>query len=194
VTRSPTDTRAASTTPYNSRSIRTPTLFFGPEELLRFLADYELRRDIGSHCEYSNYGYALLGYLLEQALRSTAEDMLRFVGAALGLMQSDLTEPFDLLEEGRFTTGMPNIQNSLGRHTYEAHEVELLWHDGGTGGFSSFIGFCEATKTGVVVLANSTFEVASVGFQVLDPATEPAELPAEVTPANEILQAYVWSL
>jgi len=31
---------------------------------------------------------------------------------------------------------------------------DIIWHNGGTGGFSSYIGICPKTKVGVVVLAN----------------------------------------
>jgi CubicO group peptidase (beta-lactamase class C family) len=43
-----------------------------------------------------------------------------------------------------------------------------LWHNGGTGGFASFLGFDPAEKTGVVLLANSDRQPDGTGFKVLD--------------------------
>ena len=45
---------------------------------------------------------------------------------------------------------------------------ELLFHNGATGGFRSFVGFVPATHTGVVVLSNSARSVDALGFRILD--------------------------
>jgi len=42
----------------------------------------------------------------------------------------------------------------------------LLWHNGGTGGFRSFMGFDPTSKNGVVVLSNSVDEVDSMGMKI----------------------------
>jgi D-alanyl-D-alanine-carboxypeptidase/D-alanyl-D-alanine-endopeptidase len=43
----------------------------------------------------------------------------------------------------------------------------LVWHNGGTGGYASFVGFTRETEAAVVVLANSEKSVDSVGVDVL---------------------------
>jgi hypothetical protein len=43
-----------------------------------------------------------------------------------------------------------------------------VWHNGGTGGFHSFCGFDPVSRTGVVVLANSTEDIDDIGFHLLD--------------------------
>lgn len=43
----------------------------------------------------------------------------------------------------------------------------LVWHNGGTGGYTSFVGFTRETEAAVVVLANSEESVDSVGVDVL---------------------------
>jgi CubicO group peptidase (beta-lactamase class C family) len=43
-----------------------------------------------------------------------------------------------------------------------------LWHNGGTGGFASFLGFDPAEKTGIVLLANSDRQPDGTGFKILD--------------------------
>jgi hypothetical protein len=43
----------------------------------------------------------------------------------------------------------------------------LVWHNGGTGGYRSFVGFTPETEAAVVVLANSAKSVDSVGVEIL---------------------------
>jgi CubicO group peptidase (beta-lactamase class C family) len=43
----------------------------------------------------------------------------------------------------------------------------LVWHNGGTGGYASFVGFTRETEAAVVVVANSEKSVDSVGVDVL---------------------------
>lgn len=44
----------------------------------------------------------------------------------------------------------------------------MLFHNGGTGGFRSFVGFVPATHTAVVVLSNSAHSVDALGFRILE--------------------------
>jgi Beta-lactamase len=66
----------------------------------------------------------------------------------------------------RRPTGTLGLEIALGWHvtTEEGRptEREFVWHNGGTGGFSSFVGFCPQTRVGIVVLANS--EIASTSW------------------------------
>jgi hypothetical protein len=43
----------------------------------------------------------------------------------------------------------------------------LLWHNGGTSGFRSFVGAARATGTAVVVLSNSARSVDRLGLRLL---------------------------
>lgn len=43
----------------------------------------------------------------------------------------------------------------------------LHWHNGGTGGFSSFVGFVKARRLGLVVLSNASSEVDSLAYSLL---------------------------
>jgi CubicO group peptidase (beta-lactamase class C family) len=103
------------------------------------------------------------------ALRSSASDMLRFASANLGLFPSDLEAAMQRLQEGRHETGTPGIQTSLGWHTYSRYDKEIIWHDGQTGGYHSFLGILADEKTGVVVLVNSNYDIDAIGLHLLDP-------------------------
>ena len=46
----------------------------------------------------------------------------------------------------------------------------VIWHNGGTGGFRSFLGFTEDGRFGVVVLANALAAVDPLGLRLLQAA------------------------
>ncbi len=48
----------------------------------------------------------------------------------------------------------------------------MLWHNGGTGGYSSFIGFDPESQVGVVVLSNAAALVDYLGFRLLNRARD----------------------
>jgi len=45
----------------------------------------------------------------------------------------------------------------------------IVWHNGGTGGYRSFIGFTADGRHGVVILTNTATQVDELGFAALDP-------------------------
>jgi hypothetical protein len=66
----------------------------------------------------------------------------------------------------------------LGWLIREAHGRTIHWHNGGTGGYHSFVGFDKERKTGVVVLSNSTHDIDDIGFHLLVPQLELATFKA----------------
>lgn len=107
------------------------------------------------------------------ALRSTANDLLRFLAAHLGYDESPLAPAIAATTAVRHPTGVPGLEIALGWHVLRtAGGRELVWHNGGTGGYRSFIGFDPQRRVGVVVLSN-TFTAAGVddiGQHLIDPA------------------------
>jgi CubicO group peptidase (beta-lactamase class C family) len=104
------------------------------------------------------------------ALRSTANDMLTFVAANLGATPSPLASAMSAMLTDRRPTGMPGLDVALAWHIFTRNGDELVWHNGGTGGYRSFIGFSPRTKVGVVVLSNTSTVagVDDIGLHVLD--------------------------
>lgn len=125
------------------------------------------------------------------ALRSTARDMLKFLQAAIGLKKTSLRAAFDLTMKDRLQTKDPEMQIALGWHIYNKFGSEILWHNGGTGGFRSFCGFRPDTRTGVVVLGNSTIEVGDIGLHLLNSSHELKAVPKTVPVDRKILESYV---
>jgi CubicO group peptidase (beta-lactamase class C family) len=98
------------------------------------------------------------------AIRSSITDMLRYLEANLAA---------DLDVKDRRTNGIGAILADAHRARYDKgpsgmslglawHRLPgpggdtIVWHNGGTGGFTSFLGFSTKRKMGVVVLTNST--------------------------------------
>ncbi len=103
------------------------------------------------------------------AYRSTATDMAKFVAAASGAVSTPLDAAFALMLRQTRPAGADTVIG-LGWFVLDHGERQLVWHNGGTGGFSSFIGFDRASKAGAVVLSNMATEtlVDDIGLHLLD--------------------------
>jgi len=100
------------------------------------------------------------------ALRSTAADMLRYATAHVSGEASPLAEALAQVQAPRFTVDAAT-QIGLGWHIADGR---YRWHNGGTGGFETFVGFDPASRTAVVVLSDTaaSFQpVTQVGLALL---------------------------
>ena len=106
------------------------------------------------------------------ALRSTANDLLTFLAANIGLEKSPLAESMAAMIAARRPTGSPGLEIALGWHIWTRDGHEIIWHNGGTGGYRTWIGFEPKTRTGVVVLSNMSTNAGAddIGLHLLDPA------------------------
>jgi hypothetical protein len=99
------------------------------------------------------------------AIRSTANDMLRYLRANMGLDPSPLAEAMQFAQAPRrdmnrnMRVGLAWITTARG----------IVWHNGGTGGYHSFLGFDAERRQGVVILCNTAADVDDLGFAVLNP-------------------------
>ena len=105
------------------------------------------------------------------ALRSSANDMLTFLAANLGYVSSSLAPAMASMLAVRRPTGIPGFSEiGLGWLISKPSDRELVWHNGGTGGYRSFIGYDRKNRVGIVVLSN-TFTAAGIddiGMHLLD--------------------------
>jgi len=92
------------------------------------------------------------------AIRSTASDMLIFLRAAMGTKQTRLAPAFALMLAERRPGAVPNIQTGLAWLVISSPRGEIIFHDGGTGGFRTCMAFDPAKHRGVVVLTNAARE------------------------------------
>lgn len=88
-------------------------------------------------------------------IRSTANDMIKYMKANMGLGPNGHALPFDAVQKKRRDIGGP-LWVGLGWHGFKHDkDVDLVWHNGGTGGYTSLIIFSRKHRTGLVILANS---------------------------------------
>jgi len=87
------------------------------------------------------------------AVRSTAADMMKLLRALMRPPDSRIGKAIRLALEPRGQLGVAKI--GLGWiTTAPPNGAPFTWHNGGTGGYRSFIGFTQDGKAGIVVLTN----------------------------------------
>lgn len=136
------------------------------------------------------------------ALRSTANDMLSFLAAQLGYAKSGLDRAILLTRADRKPAD-GEMEIGLGWLMRKTPDSEIIWHNGGTGGYRSFAGFDLKARAGVVVLTNvSTLAgVDDLGFHLLNrkapllpadsPLIQPPKGHKEIALDVETLDLYV---
>lgn len=110
--------------------------------------------------------WTLSGLAGAGALLSTADDLVAFLRAQLRPEDTPLGEAIALTQQRR--GGGRRFGIGLGWLQTPTKAGNLLWHNGGTGGFRSFAGMVPAAGTGVVVLANSTRSVDRAALELLE--------------------------
>jgi CubicO group peptidase (beta-lactamase class C family) len=115
------------------------------------------------------------------AIRSTANDMLKFADANVHPERGTLQRAMAFAQEERAPAGAPQMRIGLNWMSLHAGADTIVWHNGGTGGYRSFIGLLPSRKMAVVILTNSTGAGADdIGMHLLDPALPLAPKPAPV--------------
>ena len=129
------------------------------------------------------------------ALRSSAREMALFLQACLGLRETPLAASFAAAEQPQ--RPLVGLVGSIGLAWHlTADTPPIIWHNGGTSGYRSFIGFEPRGRRGVVVLVNTSQSPDGLAMKLLR-GDEPKK--AEAAPAGSSaapaanLQDYVGS-
>jgi len=129
------------------------------------------------------------------ALRSSANDMLTFLEAILGYKESPLAPAMNAMLEVRRTSGNANM--GLGWFIFPTDGREIANHDGGTGGFCSWVGYDPKARVGIVVLSNAhtLSGVVDIGLHLLNPKVplgnlEPPKQRTEIRIDPKLLDNY----
>ncbi|MGH7689933.1 MAG: DUF3471 domain-containing protein, partial [Gemmatimonadaceae bacterium] len=110
---------------------------------------------------------------------STTDDMIMFLAANLPPVRGALEQAMAFAHEQRAPAGSPNMRIGLNWFTLHVGSDSIVWHNGGTGGYRTFIGFEPARRVAVVVMTNSGGEGADdIGMHLLDLAMPLAPKPA----------------
>lgn len=102
------------------------------------------------------------------ALRSTVNDLLKFLSANTGITQTQLSKAMETTQVGRHKI-KPTKSVAMGWHIQDPNFPgdSIVWHNGGTGGYRSYMGFNKKHRVGVVILSNSTSSVDAAGVRIL---------------------------
>lgn len=84
-------------------------------------------------------------FMAAGAIRSTVDDLLKFLKIHIGNQNSGY-----LLTHQATHTISKDVRIGLGW----VLEDDIIWHNGSTKGFSSYLGFNKKQQTGVVILSN----------------------------------------
>jgi CubicO group peptidase (beta-lactamase class C family) len=99
------------------------------------------------------------------AIRSNAGDMLHYLAAQCGQVDTPLRAAMDATQQKRLPAfGVMHIGLGWLVRKYRGHDI--WWHNGGTNGFSSFAAFCRDPNVAVVVLSNSGPEGLADGLVI----------------------------
>jgi serine-type D-Ala-D-Ala carboxypeptidase/endopeptidase len=103
------------------------------------------------------------------ALRSSANDLLTLLEAVLGYRESPLAPAMKAMLDVRRRHGQTEI--GLGWMISSTHDRRIAAHDGGTGGFRSWIGYDPKERIGVVALSNASTPIGvfDIAIHLLDP-------------------------
>ena len=111
------------------------------------------------------------------AIRSTTDDMLKFAAANVHPERGPLQQAMALAQRERAAAGGMRIGlNWLSIHPPGGDTI--VWHNGGTGGYRTFIGLQPSRKRAVVVMTNTTGPGADdIGMHLLNSALPLAPRP-----------------
>jgi len=97
-------------------------------------------------------------YMPAGALLSNITDMMQYVQMQMGNELDYLSIAHEALVEVNATTGsyekMGIYIDSIGVGWMMDHKNNIIWHNGGTGNYNSYIGFDKENQIGVVILSN----------------------------------------
>jgi hypothetical protein len=107
----------------------------------------------------------------EGGLYSTANDLLKYAAANLGLTPTPLLDAMQAAQHARRDTddnhwGMEFV--GLGWALLRKYDPEIVWHNGAFLGYRSFVGLDSRHHRGVVVLWNSDHNLDDIGRHLLD--------------------------
>ena len=107
------------------------------------------------------------------AFRSNADDMLTFIEANLASAETPVGRSLTRARQLQKTGEAGNLPLGWQREVALQGGLEIYWHNGGTGGYVSFIAFNRAQQIGVIVLSNygdaiaGKFDVDRIGMDLL---------------------------
>lgn len=159
------------------KNITTPlqmnetVVFLNSEQQVRFCESYD---DNGNPHSQWNWGKDSLN-AGAGAIKSTGSDMLKYLKANMGQIHSPIDSAIQQSHSELFRVS-DNLSIAYGWHILKGPNNKVIWHNGATGGFQTFIGFNKEKNVGVILMANTAHRTETepvdpridlAGFQIL---------------------------
>lgn len=130
------------------------------------------------------------------AIRSSTNDMLKFLAANMELTDTPLKAAMRRMRSVHRETGTADLEIMMAWHVFHNYGTDLVWHNGGTAGFRTFAGFDPAKKIGAVVLCNTSTDCDDIGRHLVESQWPVAKLSPPATRKEtsldpKILETYV---
>ncbi len=112
------------------------------------------------------------------AITSSTNDMMKFLRMNLSTRDTTMAQNVAYCQGTYYKQDNLPLELGLGWHKRTSEKTnnrEVVWHNGGTGGFRSFLGFNKESGVGIVILSNSSVDVSELGFQLLKEMMPPNE-------------------
>jgi CubicO group peptidase (beta-lactamase class C family) len=120
------------------------------------------------------------------AVRATANDLIVFLRACMGLDRTPLNGALARLLETRRPTSLAGTDAGLGWFISSDEREQIVWKTGATSGYGGFVGFSMQRRRGAIVLANFLSRpsgggpvdgtVLNIGMHMINPDFHPGEL------------------
>jgi CubicO group peptidase (beta-lactamase class C family) len=140
----------------NPLSMKATKIVLNEEEEKIFAKPYTENGNLTSHWDITGLGAA-------GAIRSNIVDMLQYAKA--NMSASD--EAMALSQKPTFKQGAMSETGLYWQLNINKKGQLITWHNGGTGGFSTFCGFIKEKNIAVVILANSENNVTQTAMNLL---------------------------
>ena len=99
-------------------------------------------------------------------IRSTVNDMFKFLAANMGLRPSPLQPAMKAMLSQRRASAKENVDVAIAWHIINRYGDDIIWHNGGTGGYHTFMGFDPKKQLGIIVLSNATNDIDDIGLGI----------------------------
>lgn len=152
-----------------------------------------LAKGHSGNLEVPNWSFMTLG--AAGGIKSNLSDMIKFIQANMTKDTKAINQAMRTSHKMAFNDGK-GFAMGLGWHYANTSKKEdlIVWHNGRTGGYTTFAGFIEGTTKGVVVLSNSTESIDDIGLKLLDSSRKisiPIKPTEEVAVADAVLGTYI---
>jgi len=117
--------------------------------------------------------------------------MLKFLAANLELTDTPLKFAMRRMRAATKAIGAEDMEIGMAWHVLTKFDTRIWWHNGGTYGYRSFVGFNPAKNEGVVVLCNAFVDNDDLGRHILQSRYPVATFHKEVPVDAAVLEKYV---